>query len=167
VAAPRRVVTGHDAAGRSVVLSDGPAPRSHDVGPAVFHEVWSTRATPAPIAATEPEPTDRPLVTPPDPGGSIVRITEIKPGERSPMHRTESIDYGIVLEGELWLVLDDGSETRLGPGDVVVQRGTDHAWENRGERTVRVVFVLVDGAFTDELRAAIGAPQIYDQPLDS
>ena len=82
------------------------------------------------------------------------------------MHRTETIDYGIVLEGELWLMLDDGSETRLGPGDVVVQRGTDHAWENRSEQVVRVVFVLVDGAFTDELRAAIGAPQLYDQPLD-
>jgi quercetin dioxygenase-like cupin family protein len=166
VAVPRRVVTGHDAAGRSVVLSDGPAPRSHDVGSAVFHELWSTRATPAPVAATESEPTDRPLVTPPDPHGTIIRITEIKPGERSPMHRTQSIDYGIVLEGELWLMLDDGSETRLGPGDVVVQRGTDHAWENRSEHTVRVVFVLVDGAFTDELRAAIGAPQLYDRPLD-
>jgi uncharacterized cupin superfamily protein len=56
---------------------------------------------------------------------------------------------------------DDGSETRLGPGDVVVQRGTDHAWENRSEHTVRVVFVLVDGTFTDELRVAIGAPQLY------
>jgi uncharacterized cupin superfamily protein len=61
---------------------------------------------------------------------------------------------------------DDGSETRLGPGDVVVQRGTDHAWENRSEHTVRVVFVLVDGTFTDELRVAIGAPQLYDRPLD-
>jgi naringenin degradation protein FdeH len=167
VAPPRRVVTGHDAAGRSVVLSDGPAPRSHDVGSAVFHEVWNTRATPAPVAATEPEPTERPLVTPPDPNGTIVRVTEIKPGERSPMHRTRSIDYGIVLEGELWLVLDDGSETRLGPGDVVIQRGTDHAWENRTDTTVRVVFVLVDGAFTDDLRAAIGDPQLYDRPLDA
>jgi len=167
VSAPRRVVTGHDAAGRSIVLSDGPTPRSHDVGSAVFHELWSTRVTPVPVAATEPEPTERPLVTPPDPHGTIVRITEIKPGERSPMHRTETVDYGILLEGELWLLLDDGSETRLGVGDVVVQRGTDHAWENRTEQVVRVAFVLVDGAFTDELRNAIGAPQLYDQPLDS
>jgi quercetin dioxygenase-like cupin family protein len=166
VAVPRRVVTGYDAAGRSIVLSDGPAPRSHDIGPAVCHELWNTRAMPAPIAATEREPTERPLVTPPDAGGTIVRITDIKAGERSPMHRTQSVDYGIVLAGELWLVLDDGSETRLGPGDVVVQRGTDHAWENRSEHTVRVVFVLVDGAFTHELRAAIGAPQLYDRPLD-
>jgi len=167
MSAPRRVVTGHDAAGRSVVLSDGPTPRSHDIGVAVFHELWNTRATPAPVAATEPEPTERALVTPPDPNGTIIRITEIKAGERSPMHRTESIDYGIVLKGEVWLVLDDGSETRLGPGDVVIQRGTDHAWENRSRRPVRIVFVLVDGAFTDELRAAIGSPSLYDQALDA
>ena len=55
------------------------------------------------------------------------------------MHRTQSIDYGIVLEGEIWLVLDDGSQTPLGPGDVVVQRGTDHAWENRSHEPVRIV----------------------------
>ena len=165
--APRRVVTGHDSAGRSVVLSDGPAPRSHDVGPAIFHELWNTRAMPVPVAPAEPEPTQRPLVTPPDPNGTIVRITEIKAGERSPMHRTESVDYGIVLEGELWLVLDDGSETRLGPGDVVIQRGTDHAWENRSDGTVRMLFVLVDGAFTEELVAAIGSVELYDQALDA
>src|SRR4051795_31082 len=163
---PRRVVTGHDPRGRSVVLSDGPVPRTHENEFAVFHELWNTKAMPAPVTPVEPEPTERPLITPPDPNGTIVRITEIKAGERSPMHRTQSIDYGIVLEGEVWLTLDDGSETRLGAGDVVIQRGTDHAWENRSAQVVRVVFVLVDGAFTDELRAAIGAPQLYDRPLD-
>jgi uncharacterized cupin superfamily protein len=71
-----------------------------------------------------------------------------------------------VLAGEIWLVLDDGSETRLGAGDVVVQRGTDHAWENRSDRVARMLFVLVDGAFTDELRAAIGPAKLYDQALD-
>src|SRR4051794_41819004 len=92
---------------------------------------------PAPIAALEPEPTERPLVTPPDPNGTIVRITEIKAGERSPMHRTQSIDYGIVLEGGIWLVLDDRSQTRLGPGDVALQRGPDHAGEKRPHRPAR------------------------------
>jgi quercetin dioxygenase-like cupin family protein len=161
------VVTGHDTDGRSVVLSDGPAPRSHDIGVAVFHELWNTRAMPAPIAAVEPEPTERPLVTPPDPNGTIVRITEIKASEKSPMHRTRSVDYGIVLEGEIWLVLDDGSETRLGPGDVVIQRGTDHAWENRSDRSMRMAFVLVDGVFADDLRAAIGPAELYDRALDA
>ena len=167
MSAPRRVVTGHDAEGRSVVLSDGPTPRSHDIGVAEFHELWNTRAMPAPITSTEPEPTARPLVTPPDPNGTIVRITEIRAGEKSPMHRTRSVDYGIVLEGEIWLVLDDGSETRLGPGDVVVQRGTDHAWENRSERATRIVFVLVDGVFTDALQAALGSPELWDHALDA
>src|SRR3954452_17396846 len=89
---PRRVVTGHDAQGRSVVLSDGPTPRTHENEFAVFHELWNTRAMPAPVAATEDDPTDRLLVTPPDKHGTIVRITVIKAGERSPMHRTQSID---------------------------------------------------------------------------
>ena len=163
---PRRIVTGHDANGRSVVLSDGPTPRTHENEFAIFHELWNTRATPAPVAATEREPTERPLVTPPDPNGTIVRITVIKAGEKSPMHRTQSIDYGIVLEGEIWLVLDDGSETRLGPGDVAIQRGTDHAWENRSGEPARIVFILVDGAFTEELRTAIGTPDLWDKPLD-
>src|SRR3954452_5424980 len=103
---PRRIVTGHDADGRSVVVSDGPTPRTYENEFAIFHELWNTRAMPAPVAPLGPGPTDRPLITPPDPHGTIVRITVIKARERSPMHRTESIDYGIVLAGEIWLVLD-------------------------------------------------------------
>ena len=148
------------------MLSDGPVPRTHENEFAIFHELWNTKAMPAPVTPAEPEPTERPLITPPDPNGTIIRTTVIKAGERSPMHRTQSIDYGIVLEGEIWLVLDDGSQTRLGPGDVAIQRGTDHAWENRSERPARIVFVLVDGAFSGELRALIGAPELFDQPLD-
>ena len=66
------------------------------------------------------------------------------------MHRTASIDYGIVLEGEITLILDD-SEVTLRAGDVVVQRGTDHAWANRGDTIAKVVFVLVDGEFDPAL----------------
>ena len=165
--APRRVVTGHDESGRSIFLSDGPTPRSHDIGVATFHELWSTRPTPAPITASEAvEPTTRPLVTPPDPNGTIIRFTDIPAGQRSPMHRTETVDYGIVLEGAIHLVLDD-SEVRLEAGDVVVQRGTDHAWENRSDRTARMAFILVDGAFSDDLRAAIGSPELFDKALDA
>jgi quercetin dioxygenase-like cupin family protein len=150
---PRRVVTGHDADGRSMILSDGPVPKSHAVSDAVFHEVWSTRETPAPLRRDEAaDPTTRPLRTPPDPGGTVIRIVDLQPRAASPMHRTESVDYGIVLDGEVHLVLDDGSETRLAPGDVVVQRGTDHAWENRTDSVARIAFILVDGTFTDELR---------------
>jgi uncharacterized cupin superfamily protein len=74
------------------------------------------------------------------------------------MHRTRSIDYGIVLEGEIYMILDD-SEVRLRAGDVVVQRGTDHAWENRSTQVARMAFILVDGVFSDELRAIL-PPQL-------
>jgi quercetin dioxygenase-like cupin family protein len=168
VTAPRRVVTGHDADGRSVVLADGPAPKSHAIPGATFHELWNTTAAPAPIASAEPrEPTDRPLVTPPAPNGTIIRIVDLEPRSRSPLHRTESVDYGIVLAGEVTLVLDDGSETMLHSGDVVVQRGTDHAWVNATDDPARMAFVLVDGRFTDELKALLpGEPALFDRALD-
>jgi quercetin dioxygenase-like cupin family protein len=60
------------------------------------------------------------------------------------MHRTKTVDYGIVLSGEIYLVVDEG-ETLLKPGDVVVQRGTNHAWSNRSDEPCRMAFVLVDG----------------------
>jgi quercetin dioxygenase-like cupin family protein len=164
--APRRIVTGHDASGKSIVLSDAPTPKTLDVGTAAFHEVWITAQTPVPIAATEPEPTDRPVRTPPPAGGVTVRFTEMAPGAESPMHRTESVDVGVVLAGETWLLLDDGSETRVGVGDAVVQRGTNHAWANRSDQPVRMLFVLIDGAITDELRAAAGPLAFFDQVLD-
>ena len=165
---PRRVVTGHDAEGRSVVLADGPAPKSHSIPGATFHELWSTAAAPAPVSRAEPrEPTERPLVTPPDPNGTIIRIVDLEPRSRSPLHRTETIDYGIVLAGDVVLVLDDGSETALRVGDVVVQRGTDHAWVNPADEPARMAFVLVDGRFTEELTALLPTEaSVFDQALD-
>jgi quercetin dioxygenase-like cupin family protein len=165
-AAPRRIVTGHDASGRSVVLADGPTPRTLDIGTAAFHELWITAQMPVQIAATEPEPTDRPVRTPPPANGVMVRFTEMAPGAESPMHRTETVDVAVVLEGETRLLLDDGSETRVGAGDAVVQRGTNHAWANRSDQPVRMVFVLIDGTITDELRAAAGPLEFFEQVLD-
>jgi naringenin degradation protein FdeH len=167
-AVPRRIVTGHDADGKSVVLSDGPTPKSLDIGTAAFHEIWITDATPAPIAAAEAEPTDRPVRVPPPANGVMVRFTEMAPGAASPMHRTETIDVGVVIDGETWLLLDDGSETRVGPGDAVVQRGTNHAWENRTDRPVTMLFVLIDGTIGDDLRATLGQEplELFDQVLD-
>jgi quercetin dioxygenase-like cupin family protein len=148
---PRRVVTGHDASGGGVVLSDGPPPHVRDVPDgATFVEVWSTPSTPAPIAAAEHEPAAPGNELGPPAGGTRVRMVVMPPGTRSPMHRTETVDYGIVLNGSVVLVLD-GTERTLTPGDVVIQRGTDHAWENRGDAEARVVFVLVDGAFAQPL----------------
>jgi quercetin dioxygenase-like cupin family protein len=163
---PRRVVTGHDDSGKSIVVSDTPAPKTLDIGTAAFHEVWITDATPAPIDATEAEPTERPVRVPPPANGVIVRFTEMAPGAESPMHRTETVDVGVVIEGETWLLLDDGSETRVGPGDAVVQRGTMHAWANRSDRPVRMLFVLIDGTISDQLRSAAGPLEFFDQPFD-
>jgi hypothetical protein len=63
----------------------------------------------------------------------------------TPFHTTQSIDYGICLDGEMWLMLDDGRETRITPGTVVVQRGTRHAWENRSDKPATMVFAQVGG----------------------
>jgi naringenin degradation protein FdeH len=163
---PRRIVTGHDASGKSVVLSDAPTPKTLDVGTAAFHEIWSTTEMPVSIAATELEPTDRPVRTPPPADGVGVRFTEMAPGAESPMHRTQTVDVGVVLEGETWLLLDDGSETRVRAGDAVVQRGTNHAWANRSDRPVRMLFVMIDGRITDELRAALPPLEFFDQVLE-
>jgi mannose-6-phosphate isomerase-like protein (cupin superfamily) len=161
--APRRVVTGHTPDGVSVVVSDGPVPVSRQIPEdgVAFHEIWNTTGAPAPINAVEDvDPTERELAVPPPERGTKIRINEFAPGFlneaglQSPVHRTESIDYGIVLEGEITLLLDD-SEVTLRAGDVVVQRGTDHAWANRGGGVAKVAFILVDGAFEPELLATL------------
>jgi mannose-6-phosphate isomerase-like protein (cupin superfamily) len=165
---PRRIVTGHDANGVSVVLSDGAVPvvRRLPESGATFFEVWNTEGAPAVIAAAEPsEPTQRTLAVPPPPRGTKIRVNEFLPGhldeehKQSPMHRTSSIDYGIVLEGEMVLILDD-SEVHLTAGDIVIQRGTDHAWANRGDVTARMAFILVDAEFAPELTQILPAGAI-------
>jgi mannose-6-phosphate isomerase-like protein (cupin superfamily) len=162
---PRRVVTGHDKSGKSIVLSDGQPPielKFPERGVAFF-EIWSTNASPVPLSAAEAEPTDRLMELAPKSRGTVIRILDFLPGfskensaTRPFIHRTETVDYGIVLEGEIFLLLDD-SEVHLKAGDVVVQRGTDHAWENRSEKLARMAFVLVDGAFSEELKASLPA----------
>lgn len=161
----RRIVTGHDASGKSVVLSDGTPPQEHPMhGPEIgadFTEIWSTAET-VPTLTFEPdsEPSLRPFTIMP-PTGHLIRIIEIYPphmgGKRTVMHRTRTLDYAVVIEGEVVLVLTD-SEVTLGPGSVVVQRGTDHAWENRGETVVRMAFFHVAAEFGEELLAKLPQP---------
>ena len=146
-------------------------------------DIWKTNAAPAPITADEPDPTLGPRTLHPAPRGTVIRIAEIAPesdelrnltpdgaravfaamgneaastfgrGGRHPMmHRTQTVDYAVVLEGELTLLLDD-EDVKLKAGDVVVQRGTNHAWSNRSGKPCRILYVLIDGAFDAELAA--------------
>jgi Cupin domain len=178
----RRIVTGHNERSKAVIITDGEPPNVIElkaVPGTVFHEIWNTNASPAPIDNGE-DPTLRKLQLHPTPQGSIIRVVDIPPDAMvnsisneaiaagfaqigaessatqqsdSPhklMHRTETIDYGILLSGELWLVLDE-EETRLSPGDIVIQRGTNHAWSNRTDETARMLFILLDGKFAKGL----------------
>ena len=147
--------------------SDGPVPAAGAApSGSLFYELWATDAAPAVIDTdpTDTGPTDTAagsLSVSPAPNGTKIRINELPPGAGSPMHRTQTVDYGIVLDGEVVLVLED-SETVLRAGDVVVQRGTSHRWENRSAATARVAFILIDGAFTTELRDVLGEDRLGD-----
>ncbi len=168
----RRVVTGHNAAGKSIFIMDGPAPTVFDRGPGrtCVTELWETRTSPADNTGNA-EVTDHPNHLPPPPRGSVFRIVEYPPdrlrvatlrgpGEshdtaregyvrdlantRHPgFHKTDTVDYAIVLSGEIYALMDEG-EVLLRAGDVLVQRGTSHAWSNRTDQPVQIAFVLID-----------------------
>ncbi|MBZ0163121.1 MAG: cupin domain-containing protein [Notoacmeibacter sp.] len=150
----------------------------------VFHEVWSTSGTPPVIANDPDPTIGDLVLPPPANGTRIrfvdippdseeflahgaarmkaafseigdTKASTVRADSPHPlMHRTESIDYGVVIEGELVLVLDD-SEVELKPGSVVVQRGTNHAWANRSGRTCRMLFILVDGEYDPGIAQAL------------
>lgn len=139
----RRVVTGHDRKGQAIVRLDSElAPLDIEGGIARFTLVWSTDRSPA----SNNDETDgaQRTVGLTSRGGTVLRIVDFKPGMHSPMHRTNSVDYGIVLEGLIDLELDSGEVRHLKAGDVVIQRGTNHAWHNPGTSWSRMAFVLVD-----------------------
>jgi mannose-6-phosphate isomerase-like protein (cupin superfamily) len=164
-ASPRRVVTGHDQNGKSLVVSDGLPPQHHAMrGPSIgaeFFEIWSSPfAVPSLTSVEAREPNEREFTIMPA-AGHLLRILEVYPlgagGKRTPMHRTQTLDYVVVIEGELVLLLDD-SEVTLKQGDVVVQRGTGHAWENRSKAVARAAFFHIDARFSDELLATLPKP---------
>ena len=161
----RRVVTGHDKSGKSVVLSDGSPPQHHPMqGPAVgadFFEMWNVpTAVPQLTSVEAKEPNERDFTIMPA-AGHLLRIIDIYPpqegGKRTVMHRTKTLDYVVVIEGEVVLVLDD-SEVTLKKSDVVIQRGTDHAWENRSDKVARMAFFHIDAQFSEELLAKLPKP---------
>jgi quercetin dioxygenase-like cupin family protein len=143
----RRVVTGHDKDKVAKVLIDGIA--TNDRGdPAAGRSrvlIWCTDETPADISVGEgiEDMGARILGTAPPANGTRFTINDIPPGAPGVMHRTETVDYCIVLAGEVDMEMDKSS-IHLKAGDVVIQRGTNHSWVNRGAEPARIAFVLVD-----------------------
>jgi hypothetical protein len=166
----RRIVTGHNAAGKSTIAQDGYATSILEL-PAVpglrATDLWETTTAPADLSS-DADPVARPVHLEPAPTGTICRIVEFPPDaairnrveskevfaalgashavdttSATPMmHKTASVDYAIVLGGEIWAVMDEG-ETCMKAGDVLIQRGTNHAWSNRTQEPAWVAFVLV------------------------
>jgi quercetin dioxygenase-like cupin family protein len=142
----RRVVTGHDARNVAKVIKDGPATNAKYPSPGTVSTlIWCTDGAPADIAVGEgvEDMGARILGTAPPPSGTRFAVIDFPPGNHAHMHRTETIDYVIVLEGRIDMDMDD-STVSLKAGDVMVQRGTNHAWVNRGTERARVAFVLID-----------------------
>lgn len=139
----QRVVTGHDANGRAIFKSEDISPtKMIPTGDASFLLLWTTPTVPA-DNNDETDGRDRDVGTTLT-GGSAFRIVDILPGEQSPMHRTNSIDYGIVMQGEIELELEDGHRKTIREGGVVVQRGTNHLWRNTTDKPCRIAFILIE-----------------------
>ena len=168
----RRIVTGDRADGRSCIIEDAPAASIRTVADRPGYRavnVWRTTQTPASINDVDTTSEHKGILPPAN--GSILRIIDFPPEPKDPaerdrriratfsgiyhdathdgrkhpgMHLTHTVDYAIVLEGEIWSVMDEG-ETLMRTGDVLIQRGTNHAWANRSEKTARIAFVLIDG----------------------
>ncbi|MBL8384019.1 MAG: cupin domain-containing protein [Burkholderiales bacterium] len=162
----RRVVTGHTADGRSTFVYDGIAANvriPRDEPEVAMTDLWVTREAPASNAGVA-DAADYPMALAPPARGTVFRIVELPPdarrsfsnlehldgvqaraaGKRHPgFHKTHTVDYIVVLEGEVWALVDTG-EVLLRRGDCLVQRGTSHAWSNRSDKPVLLAGVLVD-----------------------
>ena len=146
----RRVVTGHDANGKAVVASDERLTAvSRRIGANISGcEMWSTDRMPvdnsAEAAAAQRAGFVKRYNYVGSGEGTTFRITEWAPGHARFTHRTETVDYAILLSGEIDLELENNEVVHLKPGDVVIQRGTTHTWVNRGSVPAVTAFILID-----------------------
>ncbi len=170
---PRRVLTAIDAEGQSYIAEDGPSPAEFVLPGSTYRStnMWRTHAAPGAVAAPDDIAGHRGVLPPKQ--GTVLRVIDFPPiGDATPeeraamvkavfaalypdadhhegsarsasMHTTDTIDYAIVLEGEIVAVMDR-DETLLRAGDILIQRGTAHGWENRSDRIARIAFVLID-----------------------
>jgi quercetin dioxygenase-like cupin family protein len=139
----RRVITGHDASGRAVVKIDEVSKNVISNRPGASAAViWTTDAIPADNSGEGDAALKKVGTT--LPGGTVFRVVEFSPGVSPRVHRTDSIDYAVILSGEIDMELEKGSEVHLKAGDVLVQRGTVHNWINRGKAPCVIAFALID-----------------------
>jgi quercetin dioxygenase-like cupin family protein len=142
----RRVITGHDGKNVAKVIREGAATNTKTPREGVASTLlWCSDAMPADISIGEniEDLGARILGTAPPQNGSRFIVMEFAPGVASDMHRTETIDYIVMLSGAIDMDMDDSTVT-LRPGDIMVQRGTNHAWVNRGTEPARLAIVLLD-----------------------
>ena len=139
----KRVVTGHNQDGKSEFVSKGEAPRvvTSEHGNQITY-CWGTQRTPV-VPATGGDPTPAMSSHFPSPGGTSFFIVEFAGNSESRMHSTDTVDYAMVVAGEIWLALEDGAEMHLTLGDCVVQNGTRHAWYNRKPEPCVMVATMV------------------------
>lgn len=139
----RRVVTGHDPQGSAIVTVDEVTKNVVSSRPGISASViWTTDTIPAVNSGDEDGGARKVGTT--HAGDTVFRVIEFSPGAAPRMHRTDSIDYAVVITGEIDMELDGGKEVHLQAGDVLVQRGTIHNWVNRGDRPCIMAFVLID-----------------------
>jgi mannose-6-phosphate isomerase-like protein (cupin superfamily) len=163
----RRVVTGHDQDGRSIAMIDALCTyHGADSDSWRVQDIWEHDVVPVPISASEADPTAGPVNFDMPDTGLRVRITDIPPtapGFQPYRHRTNSVDYLHVLEGEIDMEFDDPDHTiTLRKGDTIVQRATNHAWINRSDKHCRLFIVMVAGRITEDLEKSIGAMPAWD-----
>jgi quercetin dioxygenase-like cupin family protein len=138
----RRVVTGHDEQGRAIVMIDDISRNLPSARPGFMAStIWTTHSNPVDNSGHDDAGARAVATT--LPGGTIFRVVEFMPGVAARVHRTDSVDYHVILSGEIHMELD-GSEVHLKSGDVLVQRGTIHNWVNRSDKPCVMALVLVD-----------------------
>jgi quercetin dioxygenase-like cupin family protein len=139
----RRVVTGHDTNGKAIVLSDEVVVGPPEMAPGIEGmPLWTTEGFPASNDGDKDTKDEVAGIT--KPNGSVFTLVTFGPGCTELPHRTSSIDYGIILSGEIDMALEDGGQVHFKAGDVYVQRGTMHTWINHGSQPCVITVSIID-----------------------
>ncbi|EFR00903.1 cupin 2 [Nannizzia gypsea CBS 118893] len=166
----RRLVTGHNAQGEAIFDSDTqlapynpttPGPEPAKEGEMGFTTIFRTTGIPDDNTSPWADMHNK-IVNLVEKDSATIRIVDFAPGHPGLMHRTISVDFGIVLNGEIELELDNGVTKVMKQHDVVVQRGTIHSWNNKGSENVRMLFVLLPAN-----PVKVGDKELLDTPLPS